>query len=236
MKKSHYPNVLFLLFTISLFGFVSCAPTALVGNGITPTMVKDMALLPSDSQIGLIEQGNNVVIDKKLTQLARRNFVSLTKTPAVQKWLHLSADTLQIDSASHKRMYKQQINLINAILRSHNINGLPIPPLIDSILETNHKRFGLIYFQSGFTRSADNRAAKVAESIGIGLLSLGTVVPISNSAASTMYCVIVDAETNSVLYYDTSSQLDNQPFDPKVLKNHLRRIFTGFFNEPDNNY
>ncbi len=235
MKKSFYSKAVFALFAISLLGFVSCRPAALTANYITPTMIKDMALLPSPSQISLIEKGNKAVVDAKLTQLARKNMVSLTKTPAIQKWLHLSADTLQIATALYKRLYQQQFELIDTIVRTQNIKGLPIPPLIDSILEVNHKRFGLIYFQTGFTRSEANRAAKLGETIGIGLLSLGTVIPVSTSAASTMYCVIVDAETNSAVYYDLSWQKDREPFDPDVLKKHLRMIFTGFLNEPDNN-
>jgi hypothetical protein len=215
---------------IGLLAFTSCGPTALIGN-VAPTQVKDMVCFLPASSIGVIEKGDKALYDARLSDMAMNNFVAFTKKENCKKWLHLSNDTLAIDSTLHNAVYDEQFRMLAAVTRSQSVQNVNITPLIDSLLEKSGKRYGLIYYQNGFTRTKGNRSAKTAESLGIGLLTLGMAIPISYPAGSTMHCIIVDAQTNKVVFYHFSTQTDQEPYAQTTIEWHLVKIFNSFFKE-----
>jgi hypothetical protein len=110
--------------------------------------------------------------------------------------------------------------------RQKNISNLKITPVIDSLLETNGKRFGLITVCTGFTRAKGNLAKQITKSTISGLLLGVSRDPIK--ANSTLYALIVDAKENNIAYFRKSS-LIKEPLEEKILLKQFEDIFEGYF-------
>jgi hypothetical protein len=225
------PNSIYCFFAlIALLSFASCQ-TGYVAQGIKANQIKDIACLPPIISIQVIEQGNQGLYDPFLSQKAAAEYKSLIEIPHNQKFLHLSNDTLPtMPIHLQRRIMNEGHYLVAQAVGQRSVQNLPISPTIDSVLEANNKRYGMICVENGFTRTKQNQRDKAAETVGIGLLTLGMYIPISYSAGATMYCVLVDAQTNQAIYCHSAQMTDNEPDNPETISKLLSAVFRDFFD------
>ena len=81
---------------------------------------------------------------------------------------------------------------------------------------------------TGFTRIKGNYGGQIAKGIGVGLLTLGMVVPTPIKANSAVHAMIVDAKEDNVAFYQRSRQ-EKEPLNEQVLRLQLTEIFKGYF-------
>ena len=104
-------------------------------------------------------------------------------------------------------------------------------PVIDSLLEANGKRFGLISMSTGFTRAKYNYGLQIVKGILVGILTMGMYVEVPVSANSSLSIMIVDAKENNVAFFNNSYLQDEEPIDSIVINKQVQRIFNGYFWE-----
>jgi hypothetical protein len=113
--------------------------------------------------------------------------------------------------------------------RNRSIKNIPITPLIDSLLNANVKRFGLIIVQSGFTRTKGNFGGQIAKGIGMGILTMGMYYQTPIKANSTLYAMIVDNRNKNVAFYNKSVLQDKEPTEKENIIRQLNNIFEKYF-------
>jgi hypothetical protein len=180
------------------------------------------------SYISLIESGNRSVYNdsiSKNTQLVLNESLETFKNK-----LHLSSEEIVLTDSLIKNRLEREINfLIMSAERKRSINGISITPLIDSLLDANNKRFGLIIVQSGFTRAKGNYGGQIAKGIGIGILTLGMYYQTPIKANSTLYAMIVDNKNKNVSFYNKSVLQDKEPTEKENIIKQIKIIFEKYF-------
>jgi len=113
-----------------------------------------------------------------------------------------------------------------------SISSIRITPLIDSLLEANNKRFGLIIVECGYIRTNRNYGNQIAVSVPINILSRvivpGSPLSIPHKAYSALYVMIVDAEQDNIAFYRKTSKF-GAPTDKSVITYQLNKIFKGYY-------
>jgi hypothetical protein len=107
---------------------------------------------------------------------------------------------------------------------------IPIPPILDSLLEANGLQYGVVVFANGFSRSRKNYVEAMATGLGIGILT--TVI---SMGAVTTYIVpykgmlntwigIIDAENDCFVYFNRRFEKDAEPDKPLYVYNQINRL------------
>ena len=114
-----------------------------------------------------------------------------------------------------------------------SISSIRITPLIDSLLESNNKRFGLLTVASGYTRPQNNSSPKkvlrIVFYVPVLFLTKGRVDLLQEAKGySALNLMIVDAYQDNIAFYRTSSK-NGDPTDKNVLVYEFKKIFKGYF-------
>ncbi len=216
------------LFLCVVFLCISCSPSKFLTSDVMPDEITEMLKIEPLSYISLIESGNRSVYNdsiSKNTQLVLNESLETFKNK-----LHLSSEEIVLTDSLIKNRLEREINfLIMSAERKRSINGISITPLIDSLLDANNKRFGLIIVQSGFTRAKGNYGGQIAKGIGIGILTLGMYYQTPIKANSTLYAMIVDNKNKNVSFYNKSVLQDKEPTEKENIIKQIKIIFEKYF-------
>jgi hypothetical protein len=218
------------LFCISAVLFlVGCSgPKALTSN-IKADEIQDLQKFETFSFITLIEKGNRGMYNDTISKQSKDLFTNLLKS--FRHKIPVTGELYTNDVHARNRMQKEIEYICVSADKNQNIASLRITPTLDSLLETNNKRFGLVTVTVGFTRRKGNYAGQIAKGVGVGILTLGLFMPTPIKANSTIYAAIVDAREDKVIYFHKSFMQDKEPLDVVVLSDQIERLFKNYFWE-----
>lgn len=120
-------------------------------------------------------------------------------------------------------MSKRFFEVINAVERKRKIKGITLNDTLVNYLETNNIKYAILTFQAGFTREQGNYGTQVAKGLGIGILTLGLVVPIPVKSNSTIVCCVLDTRNKNVAFYRKRTA-EVEPLEEKVINRQIRII------------
>lgn len=144
--------------------------------------------------------------------------------------LRLSSEKVKITDSFERKMFESELNfLIVSARRNKIIKNIPITPLIDSLLNTTGKRFGLIIVQSGFTRDKGNYWRQIAK--GIGILTMGMYYQTPIKSSSTLHAMVIDHKNKNMAFYNQSVFQDREPTEKQNIVKQLNNIFEKYFWE-----
>ncbi|MDB5233635.1 MAG: hypothetical protein JWR44_628 [Hymenobacter sp.] len=147
--------------------------------------------------------------------------------------LHLKSQLVIKDSAMQRAVATLTLRAIGE-LESHRKRPLPMPaPWLDSLLTARKQRYCLLSYAWGFTRTASNYRGQVAKSLGIGLLSMGMIVPSADKASTRVGVFIYDAQQHAVVYYKSSWPAEKDPLAGVVIDRELTELLAKDFNLTD---
>ena len=220
---------LFLLVAILC---TSCSKQKFITSGIQSVEINDMLKIQPFAYISLIEKGNRDVFNDSIS--SNTKIILNESLEMFREKLHLSSEELNITDTHITEELKQEIDLlISSVQSNKDIKNIPITPLIESLLNTNEKRFGLIIVQYGFTRVKGNYGGQIVKGIGIGILTgLLTGVSVYQNpikANSTLHAIIVDNQNKNVAFYNKSVLQDNEPTKKENIIKQLNKIFENYF-------
>ncbi len=218
-------QILYLIAGIILLLVSSCSVPKYYGVKADKYGISEIAYFPPVSLISLIEHGNQSRYNDSLTRISdslQRNLIQQNKDE-----ICLSA-MLEIPSNSSKKNYKREVEaFFGKADKENDISNVDLPPIIDSMLVANNKRFGLLTMNIGFERTATNRAIQDAKAVGLAVLTLGTFTQIPISSNSILFAMVVDSKKNSVVSFRKNTEGD--PCDANLLKRKFRKMFKDFF-------
>ena len=103
-----------------------------------------------------------------------------------------------------------------------------MPPILDSVMKSNHQRFALATVVTGFGRKQGNFGNQVAKGIGVGILTLGMYAPVPVKSNSTLYGIILDSDRNEIIFYGKALPVEKSPTDRKVMEQQYKKLFKGY--------
>ena len=220
MKKT------FLIIIASiLFGgfFASCD---IWSRGFMPKMTRDD--IPQMKQfeplvcVGSIENGNKFTYSDSLTDVAKSLFEEVL---AQSRILPIIGNILIEDSLLNLRVQSEIYALMSYVENHYRFDKVAIPPTIDSILEANNERFGLLAYNWGFTKTSGN----YDNGAQIVIQTLGTVYTVPCLDMTRSDIVIVDSQNNNLAYvgksHNTSDPIKAQTYRKQIddlLKEYRR--------------
>ena len=218
-----------LLFGVVIL-FTSCSTSKILTSDVKSVEITEMLKIEPFSYISLIETGNRSAYNDSISSSTQLLLTESLET--FRGKLRLSTEEVKLtDSLERKRLEQEYNFLIMSAERNRSIKGIPITPLIDSLLNANGKRFGLIIVQSGFTRAKGNYGGQIAKGIGMGILTMGMYYQTPIKANSTLYAMIVDNRNKNVAFYNKSVFQDKEPTEKENIINQLNNIFEKYFWE-----
>lgn len=220
MKKKLLP---FLLLVVVL---TSCTTNKMLTSSVPPEEVNDIQYFDPISFLSLIENGNKSILNDSLSNVAKNKFLeALTSVENIPLAGYVSIS----DPVLKERLNKEIEFLCVAASKQKKIDYLSIPQTLDSLLESNGKRFGLIAMTSGFTRGKGNYAEELTKGIALGIVTLGMAYYTPVKATSSVYIMIVDAQENDITFFRGSYISDSDPLNKKTLQKQIRKIFDDYF-------
>ena len=109
---------------------------------------------------------------------------------------------------------------MNYVENNIRVKDIPIPPVIDSILEARNERFGLLAYNWGFTRTGSNYAGQIGKGVLIGVLTLGTVYTVPYKDMVRNGIIIVDSQNNNLAFVSTA----NRESDPLKAETYRKQM------------
>ncbi|MCW5909511.1 MAG: hypothetical protein KIT62_00465 [Cyclobacteriaceae bacterium] len=226
LKGKHLFFILSVIISLS-----SCTTTRLLTSSVKANEVTDLQKFETLSYITLIEKANRGTHNDTLSNLSKAIFADVLSSFGNR--IPLTGNIIVNDFQTRNRVRQEIEFLCITADKKKEISSLKLMPTLDSLLEQNQKRFGLITITSGLTRVKGNYGKQIAKGIGIGILSLGMVHVTPIKAHSTVYVMILDSKDNNIAFFRRSRLSDKEPLDEAILRKQVQRIFKGYFWPPN---
>lgn len=171
--------------------------------------IQAMVLLPPVGALSVIGQGNKPVFAPE----ASADAAELLRQALYQHDanLHLTGQVALKDTAARRSTAQYVARTLGSLERQRRATMAQPQPWLDTLLTRQKQRFGLVSGIWGFTRTVTNRRALIARDLGIGVLSMGLVVPVTPNASTRVGVFIYDAQTHAIVYYKTNVPTDKDP-------------------------
>ena len=224
MKKNQLIVVLAVCLPIFLGCFSSCSLNRGFVSSVKRADIEQLSRFEMFNYVGSIEKGNKVVRNDSLTAVAKELFeTELAKASTLPV-----SDTIFIQDSVVNFMVQDEIfYLMERLETTTRVKNVPVPPTIDSILCSQGKRFGLLLYNWGFTRTAGNYAGQVAKGIAIGILSMGAIIPVPYKDMTRSGLVIVDAKNHNIAFVSMANR-ENSPLKPFTYKHQVKELLWKF--------
>lgn len=231
-------SVIFLIFLVFILG--SCSTTELLTSDVKSSEVIDLQYFEPFSYVS----GGKEMLNDSLSNNSKQLITEIVHD--LKDKISISGTIFVTNHTIKQRLEKDIENLIMSAndIKLLSISSIRITPLIDSLLESNNKRFGLITVDCGYLRSSCNNAKQNALQItgavviGVPLFIMtkglfhSSPFSLSNKSFSALYVMIVDADQDNIAFYRKSHR-NGEPTDKKVLTDQFEKIFKGYYFTKD---
>ena len=203
MKKSF----LIIVASVLLGGFfTSCTANRGFVSSLTRADIRQVQQFEPLNYVGIIEKGNKITYSDSLTEVANTLFeTALSRS----KTIPVKGNIIIEDSLVNNRVQNEIYMLMNYVENNIKVKDIPIPPVIDSILESRNERFGLLAYNWGFTRTGGNYAGQIGKGVLIGILTMGTMYTVPYKDMSRCGLIIVDSKNNNLAFVSTANRESN---------------------------
>jgi len=208
-----------ILITSVIFGgfFASCSANRGFVSSLTHNDIRQVQQFEPLNYVGIIEKGNKITYSDSLTTVAQGLFeTALSK----DRTLPVTGNIIVEDSIINNRVQYEIYMLMNYVENNVRVKEIPIPPVIDSILEARNERFGLLAYNWGFTRTGGNYAGQIGKGVLVGVLTLGTVYTVPYKDMVRNGIIIVDSQNNNLVFVSTA----NRESDPLKAETYRKQI------------
>jgi hypothetical protein len=228
MKKILPPKLLrcVLLLAIAITG-VSCAGPHFVSKEITTAQITSVARFEPFSDIGYIESRNEILPSDSLTLIAQDLFLSTlakfeTRLPPGPALEYAGPATREV-------MMEEILHMLSFTGNKKSLNEATTLPLLNDMITASGNRFGLLMFQTGFSRKKGNYGKEVAKGVGLGILTAiatmgyGSAYYTPTKSNSTIHVFIIDAEKGNIAMYDKVTG-EVEPCNPEVVAKQVEKL------------
>ena len=213
-----------ILFFLAALAVTSCG-TARYYGGASARSIGTMAAFRPCSYISYIDRSGKQQYDDSLSTVSAQLVAMASEDAAlpVSEWLPL-------DEAGQQEVVSFMDALAGASPKL--VGVMPVPSVLDSLLEEAGYRYGLILFADGMVRDTRNlvREAVKEAAIGVALAVLtgAVVVSVPDRCVSALRAVILDAEQNRIVYDHAVVREDEDPLDLQDTRRLVRKVMKDF--------
>lgn len=220
MKQFHLFLALY-----GIFFFMSCGTTQFVSNR-QPQEIDKILLLKPLTKISIIGKNNKAVYNDIYSHEMMMDIVE-----SIEKKLppRIAKQRLVTDDSTQNALDQEIYYLVSRVEQSHTITGIQLSDNMVALLEKNGQNYAIGAFGSGFTREKGGYGKEIAKGIGIGILTLGLVVPVPVKANSTIICFILDKQKRNIAFYQSNIGQDREPINKDVIQAQIEKLLHGYF-------
>ena len=206
-------------------------------SGFKPSQaVGEMALLGPVSHQFYIDAKNNEDYSDSLSVISEDLLADLTVQLGMPVMDRFIMDEEQMDEAVNFMLYLDSNSY-------KTVGEVQIPSVLDSLLESQGYRYGLLMYSRGMTRDRANyvnSAVKQAAfggvlSLVIAVATLCMVVPIYTPSeaqfSSSVYVALLDAVTDRVVFYSYADPQERNPLDEKHMRSQLTEVLRDYLKQ-----
>ena len=218
-----------ILFLLPMILLVSCgtAASAIYYQGFAPSDASEgVALLSPVSCIYYLDNKGNESYDDSLSISSELMMTDLIARQGLPITATLPLDSLQKEESVAFMRYASS-NKPVALLEA------PIPSVLDSLLEANNQRYGLLLYTEGFTRDHKQYVTELITAATFGVLlaivTMGAVYTYSDSReyAAGVSVAILDSDYDRVVFYNSIPVREANPMSEK----HMGKFMTSLFKD-----
>ena len=178
-----------LYFALIVLAFSSCTAKKGFVTKLPKQEVADVQRFPSLSDIDLLDKHSNSMFSDSLSLLARTNMDLFLEN---QSNIDITGVIDIEDTTVLRKVHNEIRQIMGQAFDNKDIAFIPITPTIDSILDAQGKRFGLIAYSTGFERSATDWGA-LMKSVAV---SLAASMAYSMASGGYYYLFLDDSYTS----------------------------------------
>jgi hypothetical protein len=219
---------LVLLLVSAILVLVSCSTQKKLATQVKPEDIHDIQQFEPLAYINFIKKGNAEQFNDSLSAISKQ---LMQKTLDGHKDQIPITGKIEVASMFEKDSLESEIEQLFAMAEAKNYAEIKLTPIIDSLLKSQGKRFGLMTLSSGFTRARYNYGKQALIGLFFGLISMGSYVETPIKANSTVCVMIVDAQENNIVFYKKSNIADGEPLFPDTIEKQIHTIFKKYFWE-----
>jgi hypothetical protein len=149
-------------------------------------------------------------------------------------------DTLNVVGLPNQKDLDEEISFLPAI-NPKEVGNLNSDGPVDKLLEKNGARYGLIIFSEGFVKDKALYKSEVAKTLIVGIvgglvggaiggvlggsgLGLSYVATPGWAYGSSLYAMLIDTQTDKVLYYNRVNPEERNPMKSETLASQLEKL------------
>jgi hypothetical protein len=223
MKKT---AVLVILIFATGLAFNVSAKYKPLKSDVKPEEIKSLLFFDPMATIKYIETGNEAVYNDSMSAISER--ILLKVLLGYRQELHLSTCISLEDTILGRKVVNEVQSVLQSVNKFGNLYCLQHTPVIDSILDSRGRRFGLCMISLGFTRVKGNYAKAKAKGYARYFLSNGwedeNPVPMNSSVVA----IIFDAQKHEVAFFGASGKPES-PLKEELVHQRFREAFKGYF-------
>ena len=205
-----------MLIAIAIF-VSSCYTTGKYESGIA---YSNNYLLISPIFIGgRIVRANSVEYDSTLSSIAEK-----TLTECVYSYRDVMRFTDTLSAPEHVKINISKLDNVVSRFNSKKIGNLPTPPDLDSLIESNGYRYGMVIIGNGFSRPIGNTIGWSAMAVVTGALTGAYMTPRMNNCC-TVHAFVIDASEHKIISAKTSGYFDKNPTKKGVVETAFKKTF-----------
>lgn len=216
MKK-----ITFILLAALSFMAASCA--TYTASSPLKEPVDDLVLLEPISVIEYFTQENMVIVDDDMSRESSEMVSQMIQ--ARPGFFHVTDDTILTSKA------QEELVSFATFLRStskRTIPAMPIPVSVKAAIESTGHRYAMAVISRGFTRDRKNYTREVVKDIALGILTLGSVIPVTYKNIFQSTVIIFDTKTDQVIYFNPLEQRTIDPLDQARVDYYLTSLVNNY--------
>ena len=203
----------------------SCAAsTGIIRPGFQPRTMQPMPYASPVAQVAVIERGNQPSLSAEASNESVRLMRKLLTSHRTELRLQ---DELVIPASVQQQAEQEIYRAVEGIEKRQRLDTGAHFPVLDELLAGQSQRYLLVTATQGFTRAEFNYSGQLAKSIGVGLLTMGMLMPTSiPSKAQSVICLFIyDSQQKQIVYYNhTPPNAEREPLDEARLEYQLRTM------------
>lgn len=211
IRKTSKPHTMFNKYTkyliiIATLAFSCLFASCSANKGFVSTAkrseIKQVQRFEPMAVMGVIEKSDKAAYSDSLSEIARGLFEDALEK---DETLPVTGKIVIEDSIVNNKVQYEILMMMNYIDGRNRPKDIPIPPTIDSILESRGERFGLLAYCRGFVRTDDNYDREVGKRVAVSLLTLGTYNTMPYKYVTHGGIVIVDSQNDNIAFVNSES-------------------------------
>jgi len=149
-------------------------------------------------------------------------------------------DTLNVVGLPNQKDLDEEISFLPAI-NPKEVGNLNSDGPVDKLLEKNGARYGLIIFSEGFVKDKSLYKSEVAKTLIVGIvgglvgaaiggalggsgIGMSYVATPGWAYGSSLYAMLIDTQTDKVLYYNRVNPEERNPMKSETLASQLEKL------------